>query len=58
MKVTEHNIQDTDLDLTDVNELIRLCKEESKNHMEDRATLLYYGSLIGKLVCIRHELSS
>lgn len=58
MKVTEHNIRDTDLDLTDVNELIRLCKEESKNHSGDRATLLYYGALIGKLVCIRHELSS
>lgn len=57
MKVTEHNISDTDLDLTDVNELIRLVKEESKNHAEDRATLLYYGALIGKLVCIRHDLS-
>lgn len=58
MKVTEHNIHDTDLDLTDVNELIRLCKEESLNYQEDRATLLYYGALIGKLVCIRHNLIS
>lgn len=56
MKVTEHNIHNTDLDLTDVNELIRLVKDESKNHTGDRTTLLYYGTLIGKLVCIRHEL--
>ena len=54
--VTEHNIQDTDLDLTDIDELIRLVKQESKNHAGDRSTLLYYGGLIGKLVCIRHEL--
>jgi hypothetical protein len=56
MKVTEHNIHDTDLDLTDINELIRLVKEESQNHTGDRTTLLYYGALIGKLVCIRHDL--
>lgn len=56
MKVTEHNIHDTDLDLTDIEELIRLVKEESHNHKDDRSTLLYYGALIGKLVCIRHDL--
>jgi len=56
MEVTEHNIRDTDLDLTDVEELIRLVKQETHNHKDDRATLLYYGGLIGKLVCIRHDL--
>jgi hypothetical protein len=56
MKVTEHNLHNTDLDLTDINELIRLVKQESQNHSGDRATLLYYGGLIGKLVCIRHDL--
>ena len=56
MEITEHNIRDTDLDLTDVNELIRLVKLETYNHKDDRATLLYYGGLIGKLVCIRHDL--
>jgi len=56
MKVTEHNIHDTNLDLTDVTELIRLVKQESQNHEGDRAKLLYYGVLIGKLVCIRHDL--
>ena len=50
MEVTEHNISNTDLDLEDVNELIRLLKEESKNHKDDRSKLLYYASLIGKLV--------
>jgi hypothetical protein len=58
MKVTEHNIHETDLDLTDITELIRLCKEESIKHQGDRETLLYYGALIGKLVCIRHDLIS
>ena len=56
MNVTEHNIHDTDLNLTDVDELIRLVKQETHNHTGDRATLLYYGVLIGKLVCIRHDL--
>ena len=56
MQVTEHNIHETDLDLTDVDELIRLVKQETHNHTGDRATLLYYGVLIGKLVCIRHDL--
>ena len=58
VKVTEHNVHDTDLDLTDVTELIRLCKEESVKYNADRETLLYYGKLIGKLVCIRHDLIS
>lgn len=57
MKVTEHNIQDTDLNLDDISELIRLVKKESKEH-EDRAVLLRYGVLIGKLVCLRHDLIS
>jgi len=56
MEVTEHNIRDTDLDLTDIEELIRLVKQETHNHKDDRVTLLYYGYLIGKLVCIRHDL--
>lgn len=56
MEVTEHNIYDTDLSLKDINELIRLTKEESKNHKNDRVKLLYYGVLIGKLVCLRHDL--
>ncbi len=56
MQVTEHNITETDLNLNDLNELIRLVKEESKNHLEDKVKLLYYGVLIGKLVCLRHDL--
>jgi hypothetical protein len=57
MKVTEHNIQDTDLNLEDINLLIRLLKKESKEY-KDRAVLLRYGVLIGKLVCLRHDLIS
>jgi len=57
MEVTEHNIHDTDLSLKDLNELIRLVKEESHNHKDNRSQLLYYGVLIGKLVCLRHDLS-
>ena len=55
MKVTEHNIQETELDLKDINVLIRLAKEESKKY-KDPGTLLYYGVLIGKLVCLRHDM--
>ena len=57
MEVTEHNIYDTDLSLKDINELIRLVKLESHNHKGNRPKLLYYGSLLGKLVCLRHDLS-
>jgi hypothetical protein len=57
MKVTEHNISDTDLNLEDIDLLIRLVKKESKEH-GDRSILLYYGNLIGKLVCLRHDLIS
>jgi len=56
MEVTEHNIHDTDLNLNDITELIRIVKEESKNHSDNRAQMLYYGVLIGKLVCLRHDL--
>lgn len=57
MEVTEHNIQETDLNLDDIAELIRLVKKESRG-CEDRAFLLRYGVLIGKLVCLRHDLIS
>ena len=56
MEVTEHNIYETDLSLKDINELIRITKEESHKHKGDRTRLLYYGVLIGKLVCLRHDL--
>lgn len=57
MKVTEHNISDTDLNLKDIDFLIQLLKKESHEHKE-RSILLYYGVLIGKLVCLRHDLIS
>jgi len=58
MEVTEHNVSDTDLNVTDIDELIRLVKAESHQHDGDRTTLIYYGSLIGKLVCIKYQLTS
>ena len=56
MEVTEHNIYETELSLKDINELIRLVKHESHHHKGNRSQLLYYGVLIGKLVCLRHDL--
>lgn len=56
MQVTEHNIHNTDLDVDDINLLIRLLKEDSKNYEGDRSKLLYYGVLIGKLICLRHNI--
>ncbi len=56
MKVTEHNIHNTDLNLDDISLLIRLLKEDSKNYEGDRSKLLYYGVLIGKLICLRHDI--
>ena len=55
MEVTEHNILETELSLKDINVLICLAKEESKKY-KDPGTLLYYGVLIGKLVCLRHDM--
>ena len=56
MEVTEHNIHETELSLKDISELIRLVKHESHQHKGNRVQLLYYGVLIGKLVCLRHDL--
>jgi hypothetical protein len=55
MEVTEHNISDTNLSLQDIDLLIELVKKDSREQ-SDRTTLLYYGNLIGKLVCLRHDL--
>lgn len=57
MEVTEHNISDTNLTIQDIDLLIQLVKKESREQ-SDSAALLYYGNLIGKLVCLRHDLIS
>lgn len=54
MKVTEHNITNWKLDETELNELIRLAKEEMKKHSDDKVTELFYGMIVGKLIIIKN----
>jgi len=55
MKVTEHNITNWKLSETELNELIRLTKEEMKKHLDDKATELFYGMIVGKLIIMKND---
>ena len=55
MKVTEHNITDWKLNESELNELIRLTKEEMKNYSDDKATELFYGVMLGKLIIMKND---
>lgn len=58
MKVTEHNLSDWQLNLEEVNSLIHLTKLEIKRCEGDRVTQTYYGIILGKLIIMRHDLTS
>lgn len=55
MKVTEHNITDWKLNESELNELIRLTKTEIKKYSDDKATELFYGMIVGKLVIMKND---
>lgn len=55
MQVTEHNITNWNLDEDQLNELIRLTKEEMKKHSDDKATEMYYGLILGKLIIMKND---
>ncbi len=55
MNVTEHNITDWKLDKTELNELIRLTKAEMKKHSDDKASELFYGMIVGKLIIMKND---
>jgi|LauGreDrversion4_2_1035121.scaffolds.fasta_scaffold2114907_1 arsenate reductase-like glutaredoxin family protein len=56
MQVTEHNITEWKLTDDEIQEIIRLLKLEMKECQEtDRATYMYYGMMIGKLVIMKNE---
>ena len=54
MKVTEHNITEWELTKDEIDELIRLAKDEMKQYSDDKATQTYYGIMIGKLIIMRN----
>lgn len=54
MKVTEHNIREWKLDDCEIDELIRLAKDEMKQYSDDKATQMFYGIMIGKLVIMKN----
>jgi len=58
MKVTEHNITDWNLDQYEIAELMRLAKEEMKKYEGDKATQMFYDTMIGKLVIMKIDCAS
>lgn len=57
MKVTEHygNFS-PDWSEDEVNELMRLVKNEMGNYPDDKATQMYYAKMYGKLLGMKHDL--
>jgi arsenate reductase-like glutaredoxin family protein len=55
MKVTEHNIVEWKLTDDEIQEIIRLIKLEMKEYQDtDKATYMYYGMIVGKLVLMKN----
>lgn len=56
MKVTEHygNFS-PDWSLDEVEELIRLVKNEMKQYPDDKVTQMYYAKMIGRLYGMKHD---
>jgi hypothetical protein len=55
MKVTEHNITEWKLTDDEIQEIIRLIKLEMKEYQDtDKATYMYYGMIVGKLVLMKN----
>lgn len=54
MKVTEHNITDWELNESEFNELIRLTKSEMMKHTDNKATEIFYGMILGKLLIMKN----
>jgi len=55
MNVTEHNITNWKLDQSEITELIRLAKEEMKKYSDDKATGIFYGMIVGKLIIMKND---
>jgi hypothetical protein len=53
MKVTEHNISDWRLNESEIDELVRLVKEEMEMHSDNKAIRMFYGMIVGKLIIMR-----
>jgi hypothetical protein len=54
MKITEHNITNWKLDESELTELIRLAKDEMKKYSDDKATEMFYGMIVGKLIIMKN----
>jgi hypothetical protein len=55
MEVTEHNITNWKLDESELTELIRLAKDEMKKYSDDKATEMFYGMIVGKLIIMKND---
>jgi arsenate reductase-like glutaredoxin family protein len=54
-EVTEHNIVEWELTDDEIQEIIRLIKLEMKEYQDtDKATYMYYGMIVGKLVLMKN----
>lgn len=54
MKVTEHNMDDCDLNADEIEDIIRLVKKEIKNYHDDVETQMFYAKMLGKLCGMKH----
>lgn len=57
MKVTEHNMDDCDLNADELDSIITLVKKEIKD-TGDKNIQFYYAKMLGKLLGMRHMMDS
>lgn len=57
MKVTEHNMDDCELNADELDSIIKLVKKEIKD-TRDKNIQFYYAKMLGKLLGMRHTVSS
>ena len=55
MKVTEHNVTKWRLVECEINELIRILREEIKKD-SNKENQLFYGMILGKLIIMKSEI--
>lgn len=55
-EVTEHNLTEWKLTKDEIEEIIQLIKLEMKEYQNtDKATYMYYGMMVGKLILMKTE---
>lgn len=58
MKVTEHNMDDCDLNAEEIDDIIRLIKREIRHYQDNLKTQLFYAKMLGKLLGMKHTVDT